>query len=149
MIELLGFSLPILFIHLGTLGFVALLVLYADHQALSWVLGHKEKLNGKTIRVVHYLTLAGLVIMIVSGVSMVLSLSLAEYLLTLPAFFIKMGFVLALVINSFFIGKLMHTAVNHSYKSLALSEKIPLFISGAVSGISWLGAVIAAFSLGL
>lgn len=147
MIELLGFSFPILYIHLGTLGLVALLVLYADHQALSWVMGHKEKLNGKTIAVVHYLTLAGLTVMIISGVSM--ALPLTEYLFTVPAFFIKMGFVLALVINSFFIGKLMHTAVNHSYKSLAFSEKLPLFISGGVSGISWLGAVIAAFNLGL
>lgn len=147
MLEFFGISFPILYIHLGTLGFVALLVLYADHQALSWVLGHKEKLNGKTIQAVHYLTLAGLVVMIASGVAMALPLS--EYLLTVPAFFIKMGFVLALVINSFFIGKLLHTAVNHSYKSLAFSEKLPLFISGAVSGISWLGAVIAALNLGL
>lgn len=147
MIELLGFSIPVLYIHLGTLGFVALLVLFADHQALSWVLGHKEKLDGKTIQTVHYLTLVGLVVMIISGITM--ALPLTEYLLTVPAFFIKMGFVLALVINSFFIGKLMHTAVNHSYKSLAFSEKLPLFISGAVSGISWLGAVIAAFNLGL
>ncbi|MBY0539382.1 hypothetical protein K2P56_03035 [Patescibacteria group bacterium] len=147
MIELLGFSFPILYIHLGTLGLVALLVLYADHQALSWVLGHKEKLNGKTIKTVHYLTLAGLAVMIISGASMAVPLS--EYLFTVPAFFIKMGFVFALVINSFFIGKLMHTAVNHSYKSLAFSEKLPLFISGGVSGISWLGAVIAAFNLGL
>ncbi|MBX9765613.1 hypothetical protein K2X83_03155 [Patescibacteria group bacterium] len=147
MIELFGFALPILFIHLGTLGLVALLVLYADHQAFSWVMGHKEKLNGKTLTVVHYLTLVGLVVMIISGAAM--AFPLKEYLLTVPAFFVKMGFVAALIINSFFIGKLMHTAVNHSYKSLAFSEKLPLFISGAVSGISWIGAVIAAFNLGL
>ncbi len=147
MIDVFGFSFPILYVHLGTLGLVALLVLYADHQAFSWVMGHKEKLDGKAISMVHYLTLAALTVMIISGAAM--AFPLKEYLLTVPAFFIKMGFVLALVINSFFIGKLLHTAVNHSYKSLAFSEKLPLFISGAVSGISWLGAVIAAFNLGL
>lgn len=60
-----------------------------------------------------------------------------------------MGFVFALIINSFFIGSLMKTAFNHSFKSLALSEKLPLFISGSISGISWLGAIISAFNLGL
>ncbi len=147
MLEILGLSIPIVYIHLVTLGCTVLCILFADHQAFSWVLGHTEKLNKKTIQTVHYLTLAGLGIMILSGVAM--ALPMKEYLFTVPAFWIKMGFVLALIINSFFIGSLMKTAFNHSFKSLALSEKLPLFISGSVSGISWLGAIIAAFNLGL
>lgn len=147
MLEILGISVPILYIHLATLGGTVLCLLFADHQAFSWVMGHKEKLNKKTIEVVHYLTLVGLGIMIVSGVAM--AIPLREYLFTVPAYWIKMAFVLALVVNSFVIGSLMKTAFNHSFKSLALSEKLPLFVSGSVSGISWLGAIIAAFNLGL
>lgn len=72
MLEILGFSVPIVYVHLVTLGCTVLCILFADHQAFSWVLGHTEKLNKKTIEAVHYLTLAGLGIMILSGVAMAL-----------------------------------------------------------------------------
>lgn len=147
MIELFGFSFPILYVHLGTLGVVVLLVLFADHQAFSWVMGHKETLNEKTLKKVHYLTLAGLVIMILSGATM--AFYEWDYLVTVPAFFIKMAFVLALILNSFFIGKLMHVAIQKTFKSLSMKEKIPLLVSGAISTVSWIGAVICAFNLGL
>jgi hypothetical protein len=146
MIDIFGFALPLLYLHLGTLAITAVFILLADHQAFEWVLGHKEKLNKKTIMILHYGTLVGLILMIGSGVAM--AFPLKEYLVTVSAFWVKMFFVALLVVNSFFIGKLMHTAINHSYKSLALSEKIPLFISGGISGISWLGAFVAAIFMG-
>lgn len=146
MLDFFGFSLPIIYVHLGTLVCLIPLILFADHQAFEWILGHKQTLNGKLMKTVHNLTGFGLLMMILSGVAM--SMSIFPFLLKTPAFLIKMAFVLALIINSFFIGKLMHIAIERPFKSLSTKEKIPLFISGGVSTAGWVGAFVAALFMG-
>ena len=70
-----------------------------------------------------------------------------HFLLTRPQFYVKMAFVVTLLANSFVIGKLKDTSTTRPCASLSTREKIPLFISGAVSTVSWLMATAAAFFL--
>lgn len=51
-------------------------------------------------------------------------------------FYVKMGFVAALVINGFAIGTLRKKATTQRFSHLTLQEKTILFISGAVSTLS-------------
>ena len=146
MFELFGFSVPLIYIHLGTFALLVPLILFADHQGFEWLTGHKETLHPKTIGFVHNLTGAGLALMILSG--LFLAWPIRDALFTNTAFLVKMGFVLLLIVNSYFIGKLMHTATERPFKSLSDSEKLPLFISGALSTIGWAGAFIAALYMG-
>mgnify|MGYP001582748426 CR=1 FL=1 len=85
--------------------------------------------------------------MVATGISM--AIPLAEYLLMTPAFYFKMFFVLALIVNAVVVGFLLNIATERSFASLSRRERIPLFISGGVSTISWIGAVLSALSLGL
>lgn len=134
-------------VHLTTVFALIATVLATDLLALLWVLGKRETLPLWLMRTLHSVIWAGLLIMIVSGGTMFLSYR--EYLLTVPAFYIKMSFVLALIVNAFVIGKHLHIACERSYASLSREERQPLFISGAVSTISWIGVICAALMLGL
>jgi hypothetical protein len=58
-----------------------------------------------------------------------------------------MAFVATLVINSFIIGFLQETAITRSYASLSFKEKVPLFVSGAVSTACWILTAAAGFYL--
>lgn len=58
-----------------------------------------------------------------------------------------MAFVLALCINGYVIGSHMYIAAERPYASLSANEKIPLYVSGAVSSIGWVGTVIFALIL--
>jgi len=72
-----------------------------------------------------------------------------EFLLYELSFQIKLAFVLALVMNSFFIGQHMLLPGSRTFGELTVRERWPLFISGAVSTVAWVGTVIAALSLPL
>ena len=132
-------------LHLLSLAFVGWNVVLADHMGFTWMSGNKPLLDGKNVKKYHYRTLIGLGLMLVTG--FMLFWPMREFLLTRTQFYIKMGFVLALVINSFVIGILSKIATIKSFTSLSVKEKIPLLISGAVSAVSWLGAILMAFFL--
>ncbi len=133
----------ILTIHLLILACIGVTVLLADKQAFGWMRGKRETLDAVMLARLHRIVLVGLAGMIITG--LVLFYPMRTYLLHTPAFYIKMAFVLALVVNGRVIGRFMNVATVRPFSSLTKSERMPLFISGAVSGISWVGAVIAAF----
>lgn len=135
----------ILGFHLLTLAFVAVTIFQADSLAFSWIRGYEAVIDAEESRKLHKRTWIGLALMIATGV--LLFWPGRDYLLTRPQFFIKMAFVLALIVNGFIIGSLQKVATEKSYASLSAREKLPLFISGAVSTISWAGAAIMAFFL--
>lgn len=137
---------PILALHISAFFVNITFVVIADALALSWVLGKKEVLSIQVMRTLHRIVSVGLCVSVVTGA--IMFWDVRDYLLTLPAFYTKMLFVLALVVNSFVIGKHMHIAVERPFKTLEPEEKRPLFISGAVSTIAWVGTFIAAKSLG-
>jgi hypothetical protein len=125
-------------IHLTVLLATALVILYSDHQGFEYVRGKKETLSRRTVTRSHRLVWLGLVLMIGTGIAMVLPAW--EYWLSNPTFYVKMGFVLTLVINGLFIGKLSHTATERPFASLTREEKTVLLVSGVLSGAGWLGA---------
>lgn len=132
--------------HLTILGLTAIGILLADHEAFAWMRGKKQLLNRKRLFIFHLWVGFGLIGMITTGVLMFLPMR--EYLLANSfAFIIKMGFVAILVGNSFVIGKLLTVSSTRTYASLTSAERIPLFVSGALSSISWIGAGICALFL--
>lgn len=132
-------------IHLLVLASTVWNIARADHMAFTWIRGKVITLNKESVETYHKRILIGLIFMIITGI--VLAWPMKEYLLTRPQFFVKMGFVVALIVNSFVIGVLQKIAISKAYSSLTPREKIPLFISGAVSTISWLGAAAGGFFL--
>jgi len=134
-------------IHGTTIFALVAIILYSDHLGLSWIQGKRETLPTKKMVLLHRLVWVGLAIMVASGV--VLFLDLKDYLLTTPAFYVKMFFVATLVVNALFIGKFMRVATEKPFAVLSNNERLSLLISGAVSTISWIGAIIAAGQLDL
>lgn len=128
-------------LHILSLFYVAWNVAHADHMGFSWIRGNVAKLDEAIVKKYHKATWIGLILMIVTGVLLFLP---AQARIVYPQFYIKMGFVGALLINSIVIGKLSKTPTIKTFASLSTKEKIPLFISGAVSTISWVGAALMA-----
>ena len=132
-------------LHFASLTYVAWNVLHADHMGFKWIRGTIPTLDEKKVRKYHYGTWIGLGLMITTG--SLLFLQSYKYLLTRPQFYVKMGFVVALIINGFILGSLQKTAINKSYASLSIIEKIPLFLSGGASTLCWLGAMAGEYFL--
>lgn len=122
-------------------------VVLSDFSGLLWITGKVKVLNAKFMKIAHYAVWAGLASSILSGAY--LFIDLADYLLTVPAFYTKMFLVLALVINSFVISKHLHVATTGTFVEVSKEERLKLFISGAVSTVSWVGVVVSAHFLGL
>ena len=123
------------------------LVIMSDIHALLWVRGIKPLLPEKRMRIFHQLISLGLVIAIVSGAW--LFSTVADYLLTVPAFYTKMLFVLALIVNSFVIGRHIQTAVSHTFADISARERRTLLFSGLASSTAWAGTFVSALFLGL
>lgn len=132
-------------IHLLSLSFVLFTIVRADLYGMSWVRGSKKTLDVKVLNKLHIDMWAGLILMIITG--LILFYPMREYLLTRPQFYVKMAFVVTLICNGFVIGKLQHISTTRSFSSLTIKEKAPLFISGAVSTICWISAIVTAFFL--
>lgn len=145
--ELFGILLPILPLHIAAVTWTVIVILLADHEGYVWVRGKEETLDPERLKHYHRIILTGLIFLIVTGA--ILFWPLRDYLFTAPVFYIKMAFVFALIINSFAIDRFLHVATKRSFKSLTKKERLPLFASGAVSAVSWVGAIVAAFNLGL
>jgi hypothetical protein len=135
-------TLPLLQIHVSAVFVTLGLVVLADIHGLLWVLGKMERLPHSRMVFFHRATWFGLILIISAGFFMFIDQS--SYLLTLPAFKLKLFFVACLIINAFVIGAHMMVATTRAFSSLSTREKMPLFISGGVSSISWIGAFIAA-----
>jgi len=125
-------------IHLIALCTTAIFIIIADHDGLEYIRGKKETLSLIRVKRLHYTVMAGLSIMIVTGAWM--AMDIWEPLIEYPPFLIKMLMVAALVANSFVIGNLMHIATQKPFRDLSKAERTKLLVTGAISGICWLGA---------
>lgn len=137
-----SFTLPL---HLLSLAYVIWTAFHADRLGLLWMEGKKEKLDGAVIRTYHRHMWVGLCFMLLTG--FLNFYPMREYLLARPQFYIKMSFVLVLIINGFAIGHLQKKAITHSFKELSTRERMPLFLSAGASTVGWAGAIIMAFFL--
>ncbi|MDQ5962571.1 MAG: hypothetical protein QG653_378 [Patescibacteria group bacterium] len=120
-------------------------IYHADHMGLAWVLGKKEKLDASLVKKYHTWTWASLIALIATGAT--LFYPMREFLLSRPQFFLKMGFVGALLLNGIAITFFQKRAIEHSFRELSFSQKVPLFISAGISSVGWVGAIICAFFL--
>lgn len=137
----------ILKIHIATVFVLVGIILYADALGTAWMRGKSETIAVQRIARAHHLMWGGLIVMLITGP--LLFYPYKEFLLTHPPFLIKMSFVVALIINGLFIGKLMHVATTRTYASLTNKERFPLIVSGIVSTVSWIGGIVAATQIGL
>lgn len=131
--------------HLLILAFVAWNTFHADHLGLKWIQGKLPVLSESLVKKYHDRVWFGLIGMILTGFLMFWPMR--EYLLSRPQFYIKMFFVLALVANGFVIGRLQKISTSKTFAELSVREKLPLFISGGVSTLGWVGAATTAFFL--
>lgn len=129
--------------HLIILAVTAWNIILADHMGLKWIRGDTPLLDKNQVKKYHYRVLVGLILMIITG--FLLFWPMKEFLLTRVQFFIKMGFVVALIINAFYISRLQKISITKEYSSLSVREKIPFYISGAISTACWVLAFAAGF----
>ncbi|MDQ5955325.1 MAG: hypothetical protein QG621_328 [Patescibacteria group bacterium] len=135
----------IFYMHIVTLCVAGCGVLIADKIGFSWFRGKVETLSLKTLARLHNVMGATLALMILSGLA--LFWPAREYLVAQPSFYIKMTFVILLILNSFAIDALMKVATHTPFKEVSSGKKRFLMISGAVSLCSWIGAGVMAFFL--
>jgi hypothetical protein len=128
-------------LHLIALTYAAWNIVHADHMGLMWMRGKIQKLDSKLVTKYHKGTWIGLIFAILTGT---LAFFSARPFIVYPQFYIKMTFVAILIINSFVIGNLSKIPSEKTFLSLSTREKTPLFISGGLSTISWIGAAIMA-----
>ena len=131
--------------HVGAIVLTVLFVLYADEQGVQWLLGKKKTLDKRRIEILHAIVGVGISLVILTGG--LIAIPRLEYLLTNTTFLIKMCFVGVLVINAFFIGTLARTASEKSFRELPQKERIPVLLSGALSGMGWVGALVCGILL--
>jgi len=132
-------------IHIASLALAAVGIVVADHSALNWMLGRVDRAHRAAVFSAHWFVSIGLAGLVLSGLA--LFWPMRQYLLGEPLFWLKMFFVGCLLINSFFVEMLMHRAVKYPFRELPFSQKVPLFISGGVSTLCWLGAGFTALAL--
>lgn len=132
-------------LHLLILGFIAWNILKADHLGFSWIRGSTKTLDTKEVKKYHYRISIGLGLMVVTG--LLLFWPMREYLLTRPQFYVKMAFVVTLIVNSFVIAYLQKIPTVKSFSSLSPQEKLPLFISGGISTVCWILTALAGLYL--
>ena len=146
MFEIIPYDL-MLTIHIVAFVLNVALVVVADGLGALWVLGRLERLNADVLNNIHKFLWAGLLLSVITGALM--AYESIEYLLTVPAFQIKLVFVTALVINSFVIHKHIQVPVVSSFSEVDSRTKKSLLVSGVVSTVSWISVVICAQFLGL
>jgi hypothetical protein len=128
--------------HLTSLSIAAIGVLYADSLGMRWMRGKIDVVELRHLNRAHLIVSIALLSLVISGGF--LFWPMRSYLLFQPLFLLKMAFVLVLILNSFAIDAFMHISRVKSFRTLEKKEKIPLFVSGAVSMICWFGAGITA-----
>lgn len=137
----------ILMLHIGTLFVIGGLMLATDFSVLKWIQGSLPMLpHQKTLRL-HRFIWGGLITLLITGI--LLFYPYKDFLVTLTAFRIKIAFVGLLILNSFYIGKVLPLGTTQTFISLSPSQKTNLFISGSMSVVCWIGATITGMMLGL
>lgn len=97
------------------------------------------------MRRLHYTVGAGLIGMIVTGAWMAYPAFAALW--ALPLFKLKLGFVMLLVLNAINLGMALDVATKTPFRELAQMQKARLLFGGALSSVSWIGAIASAFVL--
>ncbi len=127
-------------IHTFAVGFVIALIALADKEALAWVRGKKQVLDKSLLHNIHMLTWVALLTLTLTG--LILFYPRWDYLLTQPLFLIKLLFVAVLFVNAILIGRLIEASTHRQFIELNVREKLQLVLSGGISFVAWLGALV-------
>ena len=130
-------------IHLTIFLVTAVFILYSDHLAFQYLRGKLETVPTRRGRSLHYIVLAGLIGMILSGAYM--AYPAWEYYIALPEFQLKMAFVGILVMNSFFISRFLLVARATPFRDVPKNEKLKFYASGVASAVGWVGAAVIGY----
>lgn len=125
-------------VHILILIATACMIVYADHMGWTYMRGTAQTLSAKKVEFLHWGVWVGLMGMVSSG--FFLAYDRFPYLISNPAFVIKLVFVGVLIVNAIFIGSLSRLAITVPYSSLTARQKMILTLSAGASTISWLGA---------
>ena len=125
-------------LHVLTLLVTAVVIIYSDHQGYLYFRGKKQLLGEKFLQWSHRLVWAGLCGMIVTGVF--LTIPSWTYRLQEPIFYVKMGFVMVLIVNAIAIGTLARKASTMPFAQLSPIEQKTLLLSGGLSVMGWVGS---------
>lgn len=136
------YTLPLLQIHITAVFATLALVIISDLHGALWMYGKFATLPEKRMELLHKAVWASLIITMSAG--FVMFTSYPAYLLSLPAFQLKLLFIAFLLINAFVIGKHVKLATTHTFKELPRKEKVILIVSGLVSTSGWVGAYTCA-----
>lgn len=127
-------------LHVVVLLATVVVILYSDHQGYRYLRGQQSTLSAQFVRRSHRLVWVGLIGMIATGVA--LTLPAWEYRLSEPAFYVKMWFVLVLLMNGIAIGKLSRVASTTPFSELTPPQQRTLLVSGGLSALGWSGAIV-------
>ena len=117
-------------------------IIVADYKGFAWFRGKVATLPSKTMRHIHNHIWLSLALLVLSG-SVLFSYHQAE-LLASPAFYMKLLCIVMLSVNGVYINRHMAVASEQSFASLPEAEKRALIMSGVVSVVAWLGAIVLA-----
>jgi hypothetical protein len=132
-------------LHILSFGCVIGVSAIADKDALGWMRGTQPVLEAKRLRQYHLLIWIGLASVVVSGILLLYPARL--YLLGDILFDIKLLFVAILFVNAVLIGRLVEYATTIPFREVSLRDKRALFMSGAISLMSWAAAAAIAFAM--
>lgn len=118
-------------------------ILYSDYSGFKYFTGKEPLMNHKKMKILHALVFAGLFLLITTGT--LVMIPIWAIMLENPFFYIKIAFVLTLLVNGLFIGKLIEKATTTPYINLPKEDKVFLMTSGAISAISWVSVIIISF----
>lgn len=122
-----------------------LAVVYSDEQGFEWFRGRQKTLSKKTLDLLHVIVSLGLAGIILTGGLMLID---EPGFLGDPTFLMKMAFVAALTVNGLLIGSLVNVAATTEFKDVPKAKRNLLLVSGSVSVIGWVGAVVCGLLLG-
>lgn len=133
-------------LHLISLIITIPVILYADHMGFNYLIGKTKTVSVTKVKWAHALVFIGLGLLIVTGI--LVTVPMWAYVLSKPIFYLKMAFVITLLVNGLFIGQLMKKATEIPFVDLSKDEKLTLIISGGLSASGWFfSAVIGYFAL--
>jgi len=125
-------------IHLTILFITVLMIIYSDHRAFAYLRGKIPTLPYRQTKWLHRIVWTGLLLMIATGFTMFWP-ERAHYL-SESEFLLKMFFVLVLIVNGYFIGRLTPISSMTPFRELSRRKRFMLLASGTASTIGWLGA---------
>ncbi|MBU6310483.1 hypothetical protein KGO06_00920 [Patescibacteria group bacterium] len=132
-------------LHLAILVATVCGIVWADYLGWRYFRGEVVTLDRRVVSRLHTFVWFGLVGMVLSGAY--LAYDRVAYLSGLPSFWLKMAFVLLLIVNSFVIHWLMQRAFEKPFAALPRHEQFLLMLSGAASTLGWVGAALIGFGV--